>query len=173
MEWSTHTILNRFMSHTYRWMNDELLQNDSRKILQSVFQFHHLNTSGSAEFKYLNQIRRSDSGRIRPMSSQSNPSSLSGLSNRGSSKRGGSNRSVAVGVPTGPSGIPTGVVGKLHVGHTHDNQSDRIGTDRIRSEQIGTKETKRRNRVCGSCNSVCEKHAKAVCEKCFKKYLMI
>lgn len=147
-------------------MNEQFLQNESRSMIQSVIQFHHLNKN-SPDFKYLNQVpgqaRRSSVGR--GLTERSEPTTLTqNLPNH---------LPMSLPGPVSPavttvtlSHVPPGAIGQLHRGLS--------SKDRERSSWPKESQPKKekRVRVCGSCNSVCEKHAKAVCEKCFKKYLM-
>ena len=143
-------------------MNEQFLQNENRNMLQSVIQFHHLNKN-SPDFKYLNPrppVRRTAPGG--PLTGRSEatkmpqnlpthmPMSLAG-------------QSPAVTTVT-LSHVPAGAIGKLHRGLSSKEQPSWPKEPQPKKEK--------RVRVCGSCNAVCEKHAKAVCEKCFKKYLM-
>ena len=141
-------------------MNQQFLQNESRNMFQSVIQFHQ---TKSPDFKYLKQVpgrpmrRPSSSGRLSEPS-EAKPKMAQNLPNHMPMSLSGSPAVTSPAVTTVTlSHVPASAIGKLHRGAL--------------SSQPQPKKEKR-VRVCGSCNAVCEKHAKAVCEKCFKKYLM-
>ena len=151
-------------------MNEQFLQNESRSMIQSVIQFHHLNKN-TTDFKYLNQVpgpvRRGSVGR--GLIERSEPTTLTqNLPNH---------LPMSLPGPVSPavttvtlSHVPPGAIGQLHRGLSPKDR-DHSGQRSSWPKESQPKKEKR-VRVCGSCNSVCEKHAKAVCEKCFKKYLM-